>query len=126
HQLSAVARAGFRGLAVDLRGYNQSDRPRGVESYRVRTLVSDVAEFINTVAQGPVFLVGHDWGGVLAWRVAALRPELVRKLAVLNAPHPAAYREELRKNPTQWLRSWYAALFQLPWLPEQVVRAGNF
>jgi pimeloyl-ACP methyl ester carboxylesterase len=125
-QLPALAAAGFRGLAPDLTGYNESDRPAEVRRYRVRDLVSDMAGFIRHAAGGPALLVGHDWGGLLAYRLAALHPELVRKLVILNAPHPAAYRTELRRHPGQWFRSWYVFLFQLPWLPEALLSACDF
>lgn len=125
-QLPALAAAGFHALAPDLRGYNESDRPEGVANYRVRRLVEDLVGLIRGLDLGPAYVVGHDWGGVLAWRLAALHPELVRKLAILNAPHPMAFRAELRRNPGQWLRSAYALFFQLPWLPELVIRASDF
>src|SRR5690606_22918766 len=106
-QLPALAQAGFRAAAPDLRGYNDSDRPKGVRRYRVAELVADVRGLVRQLGGGPAYVVGHDWGGVIAWRLAALNPELVHKLAVLNAPHPAAFREGLRRNPRQWLRSSY-------------------
>ncbi len=126
HQLRGLAEAGFHAIAPDLRGYNESDRPAGVHRYRLEELLGDVAGLIRGLDRGPVFLVGHDWGGVLAWRFAAGYPGLVRRLAVLNAPHPAAYREQLRRNPGQWIRSWYVLFFQLPWLPEWLLRVGDF
>lgn len=126
HQLTALGQAGFRAVAPDLRGYNASSRPVGVKHYRVARLLEDLAGLVRTVAGGPALVVGHDWGGVLAWRLAAVYPGLVRKLAVLNAPHPAAFREELRRNPGQLLRSWYTLFFQLPCLPELALRAGDF
>jgi pimeloyl-ACP methyl ester carboxylesterase len=89
-------------------------------------LVADVAGVVRELCGGSAFVVGHDWGGVLAWRFAALHPPLVRKLAVLNAPHPAAYRDALKQIPSQWFRSAYVLLFQVPWLAEAVLRAGNF
>ena len=125
-QLPALAEAGFRAVAPDLRGYNESDRPTGVANYRVAQLVADVAGLIEGLGGGPAFVVGHDWGGIIAWRLATLRPQLVRKLAILNAPHPARYAHELKRNPSQWLRSWYAFVFQLPWLPERILRAHDF
>src|SRR5687767_11483549 len=125
HQLSALAAAGFRCLAPDLRGYNTSDRPRGVPAYRAAELVKDLADLIRSTGE-PACLVGHDWGGVLAWRLAARHPELVRKLAVLNAPHLGRYQEALRRHPGQWLRSAYVLLFQVPGLPEWLFRAGDF
>ncbi len=126
HQLPALAAAGVHAVAPDLRGYNTSERPAGVASYRVAKLVDDVAGLVRDLGRGPAFLVGHDWGGVLAWKLAARHPELVRKLAILNAPHPAAFRAELRRNPVQWLRSAYVLFFQLPGLSEWLLRAGDF
>jgi pimeloyl-ACP methyl ester carboxylesterase len=126
HQLPVLAEAGFHVLAVDLRGYNESDRPAGVHRYRVAELVADVAALIRQSATGRAFVAGHDWGGVLAWRLAARHPELVRKLAILNAPHPAALRDEWARNFGQRLRSAYVYFFQLPGLPELLLRAWNF
>ena len=125
-QLIALATAGLRAIAPDLPGYNESDKPQPVKRYRVRALVADLAQFIGNVAGGPAVVVGHDWGGLLAWRLAATHPELVKKLAILNAPHPAAYRETLRRDPLQWFRSAYVFFFQLPVLPEALIRAGDF
>lgn len=126
HQFSVLAAAGFHAIAPDLRGYNLSDRPLGVSNYRASELVADIAALIRKLPSGRAHVVGHDWGGVLAWRLAALHPELVHKLVILNAPHPAAYRRTLRSNPRQWLRSWYVLFFQLPWLPELLIRSRNF
>ncbi len=126
HQLPALADAGFRAIAPDLRGYNQSSRPAGVKSYRIAALTNDLVGLVEQVAGGSAVVVGHDWGGVLAWRLATLHPSRVRKLVILNAPHPAAFRDELRNHLGQWLRSLYVLFFQAPWLPEWVLRARNF
>ena len=125
HQLPALADAGFRAVAPDLRGYNESDRPSGVAAYRVARLVQDVAGLIRALG-GRACVVGHDWGGVIAWRLAAIHPGLVRKLAILNSPHPLAFRRELRRDWQQCLRSAYTVFFQLPLLPEWALRAGDF
>jgi pimeloyl-ACP methyl ester carboxylesterase len=126
HQLPALAAAGFRALAPDLRGYNESERPIGVAPYRLQLLVGDIEQLIERHAGGRAVVVGHDWGGVIAWSLAARRPHLVQKLVVLNAPHPAAFRRVLLTNPLQWLRSWYVGFFQLPWLPERAIAARDF
>ncbi|MDF1501836.1 alpha/beta hydrolase [Roseisolibacter sp. H3M3-2] len=123
-QLPALAAAGFRAIAPDLRGYNLSDRPRRVEDYRLPLLADDVAALIRGVAGGRAHVVGHDWGGGVAWHLAARHPEVVDRLAIVNAPHPARYRELLR-TPAQALRAWYLAAVQLPVLPEALLGAGD-
>jgi pimeloyl-ACP methyl ester carboxylesterase len=125
-QIPALAAAGFRVLAPDLRGYNLSAKPPEVDSYRIEALAGDVAGLIRHAGASSAAVVGHDWGGVIAWRVAAQYPGLVGRLGILNAPHPAAYLRELRRNPGQLLRSWYVFFFQLPWGPEELLRAGDF
>jgi pimeloyl-ACP methyl ester carboxylesterase len=124
-QIPALAAAGFRVIAPDLRGYNTSDKPAGVGAYRIELLVDDVAGLIGQAGARSAAVVGHDWGGVIAWVLAMRRPDRVGRLAVLNAPHPLAYRREVWRL-AQLLRSWYVLFFQLPWLPERVLRAGNF
>jgi len=125
HQIPALAAAGFRVLAPDQRGYNESDKPAGVDAYRVEALTADVAGLIRHVGEARAAVVGHDWGGVLAWYLPVQYPELVDRLVVLNAPHPLAYLRELRRGG-QLLRSWYVLFFQLPGLPERLIRAGDF
>jgi len=126
HQLPALAAAGFRAVAPDLRGYNLSGKPRGIASYAVATLAADVAALVTGLAEERAFVAGHDWGGALAWSLPGLQPGLVRKLAILNAPHPAAFRRELRRSKEQRRKSSYVLFFQLPWLPERKIRDGNF
>jgi pimeloyl-ACP methyl ester carboxylesterase len=124
-QLPALAAAGLHAVAPDLRGYNETDRPRGVEAYRIQHLVDDVVALIAALGEKRATIVGHDWGGAIAWRLAMLRPDVVERLVILNAPHPNAFLRELRR-PRQWLRSWYMLFFQLPWLPERLLSAGDF
>jgi epoxide hydrolase 4 len=124
-QLPALAAAGFRALAPDLRGYNLSDKPRGVPAYRLRALMDDVAGLIRHSGADRAVVVGHDWGGVLAWHLPHYHPDLVDRLIVLNAPHPAAYRRELRHG-RQALKSWYVLFFQVPGLPEQLFSFGDY
>lgn len=105
----------FRVAAPDLRGYNLSEKPP--DGYDLETLTDDVFAFIRTVGEERAAIVGHDWGGAIAWAFAMRYPGATRKLAVMNAPHPARFREELRR-PRQLLRSTYIFFFQLPRLPE--------
>lgn len=122
HQMPELVAGGARVIAPDLRGYNLSEKPEGVAAYSVGALAADVAALVERLCPGErVVLAGHDWGGVIAWELAARRPELLSKLVILNAPHPAQYRRSLLRS-VQALRSWYAGMFQLPWLPERAVR----
>ena len=125
HQIRFLADAGFRVIAPDLRGYNVSDKPPRVADYRIEPLVADVIGLIEQTTRGRDTLVGHDWGGIIAWFAAMRHPERIEKLVILNAPHAAAYLRELRR-PSQLLRSWYAPFFQLPWLPERVMRWNDY
>ena len=122
-QIPALAAAGYRVVAPDMRGYDRSEKPHGVGSYRIEHLVGDVAGLVDAFGEERAHVVGHDWGGVVAWATAMHRPEVVDRLAVLNAPHP--YALVRRSSPRQALRSWYALYFQLPWLPEAGLRARD-
>lgn len=126
HQLPALAEAGYHAVAPDLRGYNESSKPGNVEDYAVERLVDDVAALVEQFGHGDAVIVGHDWGGIVAWETAIRRPDVLGKLAVLNAPHPGAYLRGLRRNPTQLRKSWYAFFFQLPWLPERVLARNDY
>jgi len=124
-QIPALAVAGFRVVAPDMRGYNLSDKPEGVESYALERLARDVERLIPALGEERAVVVGHDWGGIVAWAVAILHPERVEKLGILNVPHPERLSRGLR-TPRQLLKSSYAFFFQLPWLPERLIRAGDF
>jgi len=108
----------FRVVTPDLRGYGRSEKPRGIDSYRTSTLAEDIAALVHEFGTERAHVVGHDWGGGVAWSLAILRPETVNRLAVLNCPHPAIMQRALRSNWTQIRKSWYIFAFQLPWLPE--------
>lgn len=125
HQLSPLADAGFRVVAPDMRGYNRSSKPAGVASYRPGKLVGDVRGLVEHLGYARTHLVGHDWGGLVAWETAIRDPDLLDRLVVLNAPHPECYRRTLRRSPRQVLRSWYAVAAQVPWLPERLLRAND-
>jgi pimeloyl-ACP methyl ester carboxylesterase len=124
-QIPALADAGYRVVAPDLRGYNTSDKPSRVRDYRPRVLVQDVADLIVALGAGSAAVAGHDWGGGLAWLLAMQHPKRVERLVLLNAPHPVRFLKGLR-SPRQLRRSWYILAFQLPWLPERLVAARDF
>lgn len=126
HQHGALAQAGYRVTVPDLRGYGLSDKPRGIASYALDVLAADVLGLIDQTGRPGAALVGHDWGGIVAWWVALRHPERVERLAVLNAPHPVAFRRFLWTHPGQLFRSWYVFSFQLPRLPEAHLRRHNW
>lgn len=117
HQIPALATR-FRVVAPDLRGYNLSDKPRPVAAYDLRELVADVRGLVEALGASSARLVGHDWGGGVAWATAMLEPEVVERLAAINMPHPLRFQEEVRRNVRQLLTSWYVFFFQLPGVPE--------
>ena len=125
HQIPALVEAGFRVIAPDMRGYNLSDKPSAVRAYRVELLARDVERLILACGEWTASVVGHDWGAIVAWIAAMRHPGRVRRLVILNVPHPARFLDGLL-SPAQLLRSSYMFFFQLPRLPEAVIRAGDF
>jgi pimeloyl-ACP methyl ester carboxylesterase len=122
HQLPALADGGFRVVAADLRGYGESDKPpRG---YDLWTLAGDVAGLIRALGEPRAHVVGHGWGGLVAWTVTALHPRLVLSLTALGAPHPLALRSAVVRDPRGqgMATARYAAAFQLPRWPERSLR----
>lgn len=125
-QVEPLASAGFRVIVPDQRGYNTSSKPRGVASYALPLLVSDVIAIADQFQAPQFFLAGHDWGAAVAWATAILHPDRLHKLAILNVPHPSVMLRFLKSNPRQLRRSWYMFFFQLPWLPETAFSAFSF
>ncbi|MDJ0796013.1 MAG: alpha/beta hydrolase [Calothrix sp. MO_167.B12] len=115
----------FQVVAVDLRGYNHSDKPKKKSAYIIDELIKDVEGIIKGLGYENCILVGHDWGGAIAWNFAHTHPEMVEKLIVLNIPHPAKFRQGLN-TLRQLLRSWYIFFFQLPLLPELYIKARDY
>lgn len=124
HQIREFAKD-YKVVALDLRGYNDSDKPSALSAYRVSELMLDVAGVIKGLGYQSCTLVGHDWGGAIAWSFAYNYPELLERLIVLNIPHPAKFAEGL-KTPQQLLKSWYIFFFQIPWLPELLIQSGDY
>ncbi len=110
-QMEALS-SDFKVVALDLRGYNKSDKPEGVENYAMPLLVSDVGAVIRHLGEERAIIVGHDWGGIIAWMFALNVPEMTEKLVILNLPHPNGLTRELWNNPQQYENSSYARTFQ--------------
>jgi epoxide hydrolase 4 len=124
YQMRPLAQDGYRVWAPDLRGYGGTTRPSGIDAYRIEPLMDDVTGLLDAAQVDRAILVGHDWGGIIAWYYAMRHAERVKALVIVNAPHPACFERELRR-PRQLCRSWYMAFFQLPRLPEAALSAGH-
>jgi epoxide hydrolase 4 len=117
YQIGPLAAAGFRVVAIDLRGFGESDQ---AGPYTMDQHVSDVCKLIESLGETQARIVGHDWGGAIAWQLAATRAERCERLAVLNCPHLTIMRKRLFNTPRQLSKSWYMFFFQLPMVPEWV------
>jgi len=125
-QIPALVAEGCRVIIPDQRGYNLSDKPKGAKSYIASALVADIIGLIDALGYEKVNLVGHDWGAVVAWKLAIKHPERLHKLGIMNVPHPAVMQKFLSRDPDQIRRSWYAMFFQLPWLPETILKINDW
>jgi len=124
-QITFLAERGFRVMAPDQRGYNESDKPAGLSAYRIEELTADVLGLIEAAGRETAHVVGHDWGGAVGWTLAMRHRERLQKLVVLNAPHPVVMLSTLVKSFEQLRKSWYMFFFQLPFLPERLLTAGG-
>ncbi len=126
HQIEALANAGYRVLAPDQRGYNLSDKPKEIAAYNLDALAADVIGLIDATGCEKASVVGHDWGGAVAWWTAVKYPQRLERVAILNAPHPKVMRWNLLHNRAQRRKSWYLFMFQMPLLPEWRMRRANW
>nr|WP_246141754.1 alpha/beta hydrolase [Hyella patelloides] len=125
HQIPELAK-NYKVVALDLRGYNDSEKPQAIEAYAISELLKDIEGVIKGLGYETCILVGHDWGGVVAWHFAYTYSDMVKKLIVMNLPHPSLFAQAFKSNPQQMLRSWYAIFFQLPSIPEFLFQANNY
>lgn len=126
-QIPVLAEAGYRVIVPDQRGYNLSEKPSGVQSYSIGTLARDVKNLVETLGYEQVYLVGHDWGAAVAWAVSLIYPELLKKLVIINVPHPGVMQKQFQSlNLQQISKSWYIGFFQIPALPEVLLSANNY
>jgi pimeloyl-ACP methyl ester carboxylesterase len=125
-QIPALAAAGFWVIVPDQRGYNLSAKPPRVDSYCMQALTGDVFSLLDHFGLERVSLVGHDWGAMVAWDLAIHYPRRIERLGILNVPHPRVLWDFLLHSPRQMFKSWYAGFFQLPALPEFLLRLNHF
>ena len=125
-QIDHFVSSGYRVIIPDQRGYNLSDKPPGIASYSIELLAKDVVGLLDTVTDSKAFVVGHDWGAAVTWYLAARYSDRVHRTAMLSVPHPRIFIKNFIMNPAQLRRSWYMFFFQLPWLPEFIVRRRDW
>lgn len=126
YQIPYFAERDYRVWAPDQRGYNLSDKPRWIADYSIDELASDVVGLIDASGREKVYLVGHDWGGIAAWRTAQAYPQRIEKMAILNVAHHTVARQFSRTVPKQLLKFWYVMFFQLPFLPQRWYSANDW
>lgn len=124
-QIEALANAGYRVWVPDQRGYGETEKPAGVDSYRIETLADDICALIDDHIRQRVTLVGHDWGGAIGWHVAIRNPDKLARAAILSSAHPTVMLEYMGKG-RQRLRSWYMHFFRLPAIPEWALGRKNY
>ncbi len=125
HQITALAQAGYHVVAPDMRGYNLSSKPAGWREYDAESLAGDIAGLIRHFGVENAYVAGHDWGAAVAYYTAMEHPDVVKRLAILNVPHPARMLASFR-TWRQLRKSWYMFFFQLPVIPERLLAANDF
>ena len=120
----AVLSSDYQVVAIDQRGYNMSDKPKGVDNYGLELLASDVGAVVNALGQEKAIICGHDWGGMVAWTFAMTKPEMTERLIILNLPHPRGLARELANNPQQQKNSAYARRFQMEGAHKELTAEG--
>lgn len=126
HQMPALAAAGFRVIAPDQRGYGLSGKPRGVKAYDLDELAEDVIALGRHFGEEKLRVVGHDWGASVAWWLCSTRSDAMEKAAMINAPHPAIWKQAMYADKEQRKKSRYVKMFRLRWLPEWMMRRRNY
>lgn len=127
NQIPFLVEQGYRVIVPDQRGYHLSDKPKEISAYRISTLAADINALIDHFGYEKVNLVGHDWGAAVAWMVATIYPERLKKLVILNVPYPSIMAQAFYSgNLAQLMKSWYMFFFQIPWLPEALLSVGGY
>ena len=116
----------FKVVVLDMRGYGETERPTEIDEYRIEKLVTDIVELIHSLGQEKATIVGHDWGGAIAWSIAMMAPDIVENLIIMDAPHPAVFQRNAFRNYEQMQKSWYMFFFLLQNVPEKYLSRNNF
>jgi len=116
----------YHVVAVDQRGYGESQKPAGISNYKVEMLADDIRQLILALGYEKAIVLGHDWGGVVVWKLAIDHPEVVDRLIALNCPHPSAFGKLINTSWKQFFMSWYMFMVQCPWLPETLTAVQDF
>jgi len=124
-QIEPLANAGYRLIIPDQRGYNLSEKPRGIKNYKIDILIQDIICLLDHFAYQKVFLAAHDWGAIVGWFMGIYHADRIKKMVMMNVPHPLVMERNLLQNPRQMLRSWYTFIFQIPFFPEWFIRRKN-
>ncbi|MHA2175702.1 MAG: alpha/beta fold hydrolase [Candidatus Hodarchaeales archaeon] len=125
-QIASLAFGGYRVIIPDQRGYNLSDKPQGSSNYRMELLMNDLLGLADKLDLEQFFLVGHDFGAMVAWWTAIYHPERIKRMIIANVPHPKVMRDTLKKSLRQLRKSWYTLFFRIPRLPERMIRLRNW
>ncbi|MHA2294393.1 MAG: alpha/beta fold hydrolase [Candidatus Hodarchaeales archaeon] len=125
-QIRSLATSGYRVIAPDQRGYNLSDKPKGAKNYQMDLLVSDLTGLADYLGFEQFNLAGHDFGAIVSWWAAMYYPNRIKRLVIANVPHPIIMNKYMRRNLSQIRKSWYAFFFQIPAIPERLIRSRNW
>jgi len=126
NQIYFLAEKGYHVVVPDQRGYGDSDKPQGIKSYVLSELVEDIVQLVKSITNDKIVLIGHDWGGGVAWTLAQYHSQLIERLVIMNMPHIQVMKQTLLTSVEQRKKSWYAVLFQLPILPELILCLANY
>jgi len=126
NQIDFFVSQGYHVVVPDQRGYGDSDKPKGIRKYVLKELVMDIVQLIKELTDKKITLVGHDWGGGVAWTMGQYNSELIDKLVIMNMPHLQVMKDTLRTSAEQRKKSWYAAFFQVPLIPELILSLADY
>lgn len=125
-QIAALANAGFRVIVPDQRGYNLSSKPKEIKDYKIELLAQDILNLSEKLGYKQINLAGHDWGAAVSWYLSIKYPDRIKKLAILNVPHPMVFEKFVKKHNSQKFKSWYMLFFQIPYLPELLIKGFSW